>query len=645
MKSCAVAVIGHVDHGKTSLVRALTGIETDRLKEEKERGMSIALGFAHRGYPSGNFDFIDVPGHEDFVRTMVAGATGASAALLVVSAVEGIARQTIEHLEIATLLGITRGVVAVTKADLLARSAWSNREMSIKAAIAATGLRGQPIVFCSSATGEGLDVLDRQLDDLLCRAPELPRLPGFFLPVDRVFSSAGMGTVVTGTLLGAGLERGSHAVVAPMGRSVIVRGLQTHGVDREYVEVGSRTAVNLRNVSRDDVRPGDVLCGPGCFSSSAQIDVRLTVSPTASRVLKHLDEVRVLYGSRSATGTVRLIRGNRIEPGESDYAQLRFAAPATAFPGQRAILRSLSPVETIGGAVVIDPAASPARRNDHHRMTILAAAWGGDPHQIADALEHGSGGVIRLAELARLGSQSTEHMLEALGAAYLDLGAGEIGSRSAIAATRDAYLDQLASLHRGFPLRSGFPEARVRKALVGPMSPVLVNHAERLLVEDGRVVRRREGVALAGHDPLAGLSHSQRSQLDAIEQSLRQGGLKPPDPDDLRAEADTDPYTRHDLVELLVASGRAVLLMNHALKQLLLFHVDALGDAGRDLRRAFPFPAQFRTGEAREALRTTRKYVVPVLEHLDAQGVTVRNGDLRHLAQDASPGSIGRDDV
>ena len=645
MKSCAVAVIGHVDHGKTSLVRALTGIETDRLKEEKERGMSIALGFAHRGYPSGIVDFIDVPGHEDFVRTMVAGATGASAALLVVSAVEGIARQTIEHLEIATLLGITRGVVAVTKADLLARSAWSNREMSIRAAIDATGLREQPIVFCSSATGEGLDLLDRQLDDLLCRSPELTRLPGFFLPVDRVFSSAGMGTVVTGTLLGARLEPGSKAVVAPIGRSVIVRSLQTHGVDRAYVEPGSRAAVNLRNVSRDDVRPGDVICAPGCFPSSAQIDVRLAVSPGADRALKHLEDVRVLQGSRSTTATVRLVCGNRIEPGESDYAQLRFAAPVTAFAGQRAVLRRLSPAGTIGGAVVIDPAASPARRNDHQRITILAAALGGDPQETADALGRRSGGVVRLAELARLCSRSADHMREVLGTAYLDLGPGEIASRLAIAAAKQACLDQLASLHRNFPLRSGFPEARVRQPLVGPISLVLVNHAERLLIEEGHVVRRREGIALTAHDPLAGLSHAQRSRLDAIEQSLLQGGLKPPDPDDLRAEADADTGTGHDLVELLVASGRAVSLMNHALRQLLVFHVDALGEAGRDLRAAFPFPAQFRTGEAREVLKTTRKYIVPVLEHLDTQGLTVRRGDLRHLAQDARPGSNSCDDV
>jgi selenocysteine-specific elongation factor len=430
-----------------------------------------------------------------------------------------------------------------------------------------------------------------------------------------------------------------------MGRSVIVRGLQTHGVDRDFVEAGSRTAVNLRNVSRDDVRPGDVLCAPGCFSSSAQIDVSLTVSPAANRALKHLDEVRVMHGTHSATASVRLFRGNRIEPGERDYAQLRFAAPVIAFVGQRAVLRRLSPVETIGGAIIIDPAASPSRKNDDERMAILAAAERGDPGEIASALRRRNGGIVGLAELARLGSQTAEYMRGALGPAYLDLGAGQIGSAPATAATKDAYLEQLASLHRGSPLRSGFPEARVRQALAGPIPLVLVNHAERLLIEEARVVRGREGIALAGHDPRAGLSRSQRSQLDAIEQSLRQGGLKPPDPNDLRTDADTEPGTVHDLVELLVASGRAVSLMNYALKQLLVFHVDALDEAGRDLRKAFPFPAQFRTGEAREVLKTTRKYIVPVLEHLDALGVTLRNGDLRHLAEDASPVSTGRDDV
>jgi selenocysteine-specific elongation factor len=645
MKSCAVTVIGHVDHGKTSLVRALTGIETDRLKEEKERGLSIALGFAHRDYPSGNMDFIDVPGHEDFVRTMVSGATGAGAALLVVSAVQGVARQTVEHLEIATLLGITRGVVAVTKADLLARSEWSTRKMSIKKALAATCLRGQPIVFCSSTSGEGLDVLDGELDALLRRLPRPPRLPGFFLPVDRVFSSTGVGTVVTGTLLGAGLEPGSQAVVAPMGRSVTVRGLQTHGIDRDFVEAGSRAAVNLRNVSRDNIRPGDVLCAPDCFSSSTQIDIRLTVAPAAKRALKHLDDVRVMHGTHSATATVRLFRGACIEPGESDYAQLRFAAPVIAFVGQRAVLRRLSPVETIGGAIIIDPAASPSRKNDEDRMAILAAAERGDLRDIADALRRRSGGIVWLAELARLGSQTAAHVREALGPEFLDLGAGQIGSAPEIAATKDAYLEQLGLLHRGSPLRSGFPEAQVRQTLAGPIPLALVNHAERRLVEEGRVVRGREGLALAGHDPRAGLSRSQRSQLAAIEHALRRGGLKPPDPDDLRAEADTDPGTGHDLVELLVTSGRAVSLMNHALKQLVVFHVDALDEAGRDLRKAFPFPAQFRTGEAREVLKTTRKYIVPVLERLDAQGLTVRQGDLRHLAEDVRPGSNGRDDV
>lgn len=635
MRSCVVAVIGHVDHGKTSLVRALTGIETDRLKEEKARGMSIALGFAHRDYPSGFIDFIDAPGHEDFVRTMVSGATGASAVLLVVSATEGVARQTIEHLEIATLLGITKGIVAVTKADLLPRSEWPDRAAAIREVISATGLAGEPIVFCSSTSGEGLDVLNQQIDDLVSRVSPQPRLPGFFLPIDRVFSAAGMGTVLTGTLLGAGLKAGSEAVVAPTGRSVVIRGLQTHGVDRDYVEVGTRSAVNLRSVSRDDVQPGDVLCAPGCFPSSTQIDILLTVSPVAHRAVKHLDEVRVLHGTRSATATVRILHGNRIEPGERNYAQLRFAAPVVVFAGQRAVLRRLSPVETIGGAVIIDPAASPMRRKGHDRTRLLDAASRGDLPAIVDALDARGGGVVAVAELARLCAQTSEHVRAVLDPHYLDLGSGQMGRRSALEAARQAYLDGLASLHLGAPLRSAFSESLLRQALTGSIPSVLLGHAERLLAQEQRIVRGAGGVALAGHDPLGELSVSQRAQLDALEQALREGGLAPPSPDEVCKDAET----RRDLVALLVASGRAVSLMNHALRQLLIFHVEALAEAERALGAAFPFPVEFRTGEARETLRTSRKFIVPILEYLDAQGATVRNGDLRHLARPASPGS------
>jgi selenocysteine-specific elongation factor len=635
MRSCVVAVIGHVDHGKTSLVRALTGIETDRLKEEKARGMSIALGFAHRDYPSGAIDFIDAPGHEDFVRTMVSGATGASAALLVVSAIEGVARQTIEHLEIATLLGITKGVIAITKADLLPRSEWSEQAAAIRVAISATGLAGEPIVFCSSGTGEGLDILNQELDDLLQRSSAQLRLPGFFLPVDRIFTVAGMGTIVTGTLLGAALEPGLEAVVLPAGKAVVVRGIQTHGVERDFVEAGSRTAVNLRSVSRDDVRPGDVLCTPGCFSTSAQIDVFLTVSPSGGRAVKHLDQVRVMLGTRSATAMVRLMDGNRIEPGESNYAQLRFSAPVIAFAGQRAVLRRLSPVETIGGALIIDPAASPMRRSDHDRMMVLGAALRGDLPAIADALGARSGGVVRIGEVARLSSQTSEYVCATLDPHYLDLGAGQMGRRSALEAAVQAYIDALASLHLGAPLRPGFSEARLRQMLTGSFPPVLLDHAERQLAQDRRIVRGHGRVALAEHDPLGELSVARRAQLDMLEQALREGSLTPSSLEETFADADT----RRDLVGLLVASGRAVEVMNHALRQLLLFHVESLAQAEQDLHAAFPFPAQFRTGEAREALKTSRKFIVPILEYLDAQGVTVRNGDLRRLARPASPGS------
>jgi len=351
--------------------------------------------------------------------------------------------------------------------------------------------------------------------------------------------------------------------------------------------------------------------------------------------VKHLEHVRVMHGTRSATAIVRLMHGNRIEPGESSYAQLRFSEPVIAFAGQRAVLRRLSPVETIGGALIIDPAASPMRRSDHDRMMVLDAALRGDLPAIADALGARSGGVIRIAEVARLCSQTSEYVCAMLDRHYLNLGAGQMGRRSELEAAVRAYLDALASLHLGAPLRPGFAEARLRQTLTGSFPSVLLGHAERQLAQDGRIVRGQGLVALAQHDPLGELPASRRALLDMLEQALREGGLTPSSLEETWADADT---TR-DLVGLLVASGRAVSLMNHALRQLLIFHVESLAQAELDLRAAFPFPAQFRTGEAREALKTSRKFIVPILEYLDAQGVTVRNGDLRRLARPASPGS------
>src|SRR5436190_601015 len=275
----SIAVIGHVNHGKTALIRALTGIETDRLAEEKARGLSITLGYAWRDYAAGTVDFLDAPGHEDFIRAMVMGATGASAALLVISATEGFGRQTHEHLRVAHLLGLRAGIVAVTKVDLLPDGAETGVRARLATELEGTFLAGEPVVFCSAQTGTGLPALHDALEALLDRCPAADPAPGAILPLDRVFTVAGSGPVVTGTLQGGLLAAGAPVMLMPSGRHVTLRRLQVHGETVEAASPGGRVAAALRGVAVDEVQPGEVMCAPDSLAASLLVDVELALSP------------------------------------------------------------------------------------------------------------------------------------------------------------------------------------------------------------------------------------------------------------------------------------------------------------------------------------------------------------------------------
>jgi selenocysteine-specific elongation factor len=626
MRHCAVAVVGHVDHGKTALVRALTGIETDRLKEEQARGLSIVLGFAHRDYPSGAVEFIDAPGHENFIRTAVSGASGVRSVLLVVSAVDGFARQTREHLQIASLLGVATGVVAVTKSDLLSDDLRDQREAEIQRDLADTALAGEPIVFCSARTGFGLDRLNEALDGLLGRSPPAPALPGFFLPTDRVFNLHGVGTVATGTLLGGALETGAEAVIEASGRRVTVRGLQARGAAVDRVEAGWRAAVQLRGASLDHLRPGDVICEPGRFCASSQVDGLVTVSPGV-RPLKHLESVRFLVGTRSVVASVRLLDGKSIEADGQGLVQFRFPAPVPTYARQRAILRRLSPAETIGGAIVLDPAATPSARRSAERIAVLQAALGREPMDVVSALAARDRGVVSRADAARLLGLRPEDPIPGLGSDFEHVGDDLIASRRWLDDGRLAYLDALAEVHRRSPSRPAAPVEVIRRALAGAFAGALVEHVERRLAEAGDILAARGRVALATHDPLAALSEAQRAELGQIEALLHQGGASPPDPDEIRRRDGGG-----DLLDLLIDLGRAVALRNYALRKTVVFHAQALEAAFRALAATFPPPAQFKTGEAREALATSRKFIVPLLECFDERGWTRRDGDTRQIS-------------
>lgn len=622
----SIAVIGHVNHGKTALVRALTGIETDRLAEEKARGLSITLGFAWRDYPAGAVDFLDAPGHEDFIRAMVMGTTGARAALLVVSATEGFGPQTREHLRVAQLLGLQAGIVAVTKADLLDDGAEAGVRAHVAAELDGTFLAGEPVVFCSALTGAGLAGLNDAIEVLIGRSPAAAPAPGPILPLDRTFTVAGSGTVATGTLQGGPLQAGAAAVLMPSGRPVMVRQLQVHGKTVEAATPGGRVAVGLRGVAVDEAPPGEVLCAPGALAPSLLVDIELTLSPDSARPLKSTDELRVMWGARQDMAKVRLLGDGPLAPGERGLAQLRFATPVAAFAGQRGILRRPSPAETIGGAMVLDPVAPRLRGQVEARRNLLAAVAAGDLADIADRLATRDGGVVSAREAARLWRRSLEETRPALDA-FAALGPDLLAATAAVESARKAYLARLAEAHSDTPNRAWAQVRAIRGAFARTTSGDLLDHVERRLAADGEIRVSGGHVRLASHDPRAALPPTALTRLRELERQVRDGGVTPPDVGALAPPGSEDAA----LVELLVDEGVLVSLRNHALRQTLIFHTAAFDEALSNLRVAFPPPTEFATGAARAALGTSRKFIVPILEFLDARGDTVRDGDVRRI--------------
>lgn len=618
MKTACLIVIGHVDHGKTALVHALTGIETDRLEQEKQRGLSITLGFAHCDLGGLALDLIDAPGHEDFTRAMVSGATGAQGAVLVVSAPDGIEPQTVEHLTIARLLGVPVIGVAVTKADLVAPEQMQQRITSLRAVLSESGLGEVPFFPCSALEADGLALLK---DGLAQRIPHLPPAiapQAAFLPIDRVFSLPGAGTIATGTLLGAGLTVEDAVTLHPSGRQVRIRGLQSRGADRKRVEPGGRTAVNLRGVAAEDLARGDVLVVGNSFAASHCLDIHLTLLPDAARPIGHMQELRALFGTTAAAATLRLFGKRRIAPGESGFAQLRFRHPVTGFAGQRILLRGLSPVSTLGGAVILDPLASPTRAGDHARHTVLQAAVTQDEDAIARALCDAGKGAARRVDLTRIARSHVDD----LPPDCVSLGEGLFTTASQIETVSDALVRRLEAFHEAHPIRAFAPAAVCRD---GAVHPNLSRHVEAGLLMKGALRRVDDRIALASHDPWANLDEAARETIGAIETRLSDAGPRPPDLSDVQGD-------HADLLDLLVLRGTVVLLRNVALRQTIAFHQDALDHALQDLSRHFPRPERFTTSQARTALNTSRKFIVPLLEHFDSIGATRRIDDARVIA-------------
>ncbi len=621
MKHITIGVAGHVDHGKTALVRALTGMETDRLAEEQQRGMSIVLGFAHLTLPEGEVDLIDVPGHEKFVRTMIAGATGIEAVLLVVAAGEGVKPQTGEHLALTELLGVRRGIVVVSKSDLVPES--SDRELvaaEMRDFLQETFLRDAPLVFASSVTGEGLDELTAGLRRLLTGAEIAPETDDFTLPIDRVFSVTGHGAVVTGTLRRGALRVGQTVELLPHGTRAEVRGMQVHGRAVETASPGRRVAVNLRGVKQEALERGDALAAPGYLRPTRQFDAQVTVLATAARPVKRGQSVRLHYGARESVARVFPLGRDEIAPGEAGFVQFRTDEEAFLPVRERFIVRSLSPAETVGGGTVLDSVPARHRRGDAGALARVQALARGDiGEMLRETLREAGPQGLDLARFARDWGAAPETIGSELAALHAVLCPGglALGADFFADLCRSA-TETVTRFHARHPTLAGMPREELRQKLSPGLPPSVFAHVLSGLVAEGHFEAADGLVREASFSSEERLSPAERAIAQEIAERFRGDGLRPPNLSDVLG---TD-RRKKNLYHFLVRTGVLVPAVDRTNNRTVVFHRDALTEAERVLASHLPTTDGLTVSEINDVLKTTRKNSIPLLELLDLRGVT-----------------------
>ena len=629
MKSVVIGTAGHIDHGKSALVRALTNIDPDRLKEEQERGITIDLGFAHWQAEGITFAFVDVPGHERFVKNMLAGVGGFDAVMLVVAADESVMPQTREHFEICRLLRIATGIIVLTKRDLVDAETAELVRLEVRDLVAGSFLDRAPVVAVSSKTGQGLDLLRSTLVSLGREARARPAAGVARLPIDRVFTMRGFGTVVTGTLVSGQVSVDEEYDVLPRGRRVKVRGIQVHGARQERAAAGQRVALNLGGVETSDIARGETLVTPSSLEATTMLDAAVEVVP-GGKPLKHGARVRFHQGTAEVLGRVAVSGGPEIAPGERTCIRLRLEAPAVVTRGDRYILRSYSPAVTIAGGEVLDP--RPPRggiRTDAARRRFAClepGTPGADERVLAEMIqESGIAGLPVSAAVSRAGlapdvaRETTERLVRAGRAVRA---ADRLVDATLVRALHEQVLKLLEAYHREQPLSEGVPREEVRGRVFGRGDAALFERVLSDLVAANKIVAR-DRLALAGHT--MALTPDEARARDAIERAYLEGGLKPPDAEALAALVHEQPALADRMVKLLIRQKVLVRVEN------LVFHAGALQRLREEvagLKRETP-DARLDVAAFKDRYGISRKYAIPLLEYLDRERVTRRVGDVR----------------
>jgi selenocysteine-specific elongation factor len=617
-----IGTAGHVDHGKSTLITALTGINPDRLKEEQARLMTIDLGFAWLTLPGGEeIGIVDVPGHRDFIENMLAGVGGLDAALLVIAADEGVMPQTREHLAILDLLQIDNGLVILTKIDLVDDTAWLDLiETDVRDVLQTTVLRDAPILRVSSRTKQGFQELLNNLDQLLGKQPARPDLGRPRLSIDRVFSIAGFGTVVTGTLSDGKLAVGDEVEILPSGLHARIRGLQTHKKKVETAVPGSRLAINLSGVDVEQVLRGQVVAHPGQYLPTKRLDVQFRLLMDVAAPLHHHTEVKLFIGASESIADVRLIGAETLDPGATGWLQLELRTPVVAVRGDHYILRRPSPGETLGGGIIVDP--QPEARHKRFDGLILRKFESLAQGSPSDVLLHAClalGPALKKDVIARSRLEETAFgsaLQELLDTSQMIVLEDVLIASAQWIPLRESIIMALDSYHEAYPLRHGMPREELKSRL--RLAPRLFNLVIHKLATEGVLIEAAKWVATPGH--VVRFSPFQQVKVDKLMEQFALVPYAPPPIKECQAQVGEEIYST--LLELgeLVAVSDEVVFWKPDFERMVEKTCQVIQQNG-----------QISLAEVRDLFKTSRRYVQALLEYLDRTGVTVRSGDFRKL--------------
>ncbi len=632
MKHVILGTAGHIDHGKTSLVKALTGVDTDRLKEEKERGITIELGFTFLDLPSKiRLGIIDVPGHEKFVKHMVAGVWGIDLVALVIAADEGVMPQTKEHLDICKLLRVKKGLVVLTKIDLIDRELLELVREEVSEIVQETFLKNAPILAVSSTTGEGIPQLLSALDRLSQEIEERSSEGLFRLPIDRVFIMKGFGTVVTGTMISGSLSLGETIRVLPSGLEGKVRNLQVYGRSVEKAVAGERAAVNIQGIETSAIERGDVLIRPDTLRPTQLMDAYLEYLPGAPRPLKHRTKHRFHIGTTLANTSIFLLDREELAPGNGGFVQLRLERPVVALPQDRFVIRGSSAIQTMGGGVILDSHPKKHKRFSSSVIADLTLLKEGTSEQgLRQHIHHSGIGGITLEDLLNRVEMPPNDvrsiirkMAEKGELLFIDPEKLKVIEKGQYDVLKEMALAQLGEFHQRFPLKPGLPREELRTKLSPDMDVKLFHILTNDLIQSREAVLEKDKLRLPGHQ--ISLVDG-KGLVSRVEAAVLRGGLQPPSPKELSEEWSDKEEEIRAIFEHLVHEGVLVKIRSD-----IYFHRLPFENLKEELVVYLKSHQEITTPQFKEMTKASRKYAIPLIEYFDQVKLTLRLGEKRVL--------------